>query len=154
MGFTPGRGWKRVKRRRRAIVTASPLGVFPYLASSHWLLGANMLMTGWNAGLLSSHLPSCVWDMHFYHCYGNRLLSGVQGHPVSWKPREMSIATAQAGMSATHGTYNLVFKTIDLSPCCCAHYFRLCLIGLVSCSSMNVWTLHKWIIIKPHGHWA
>lgn len=34
------------RRRRRSIVTASPSAAALHLASSHWLPGANMLMTG------------------------------------------------------------------------------------------------------------
>lgn len=36
-----------------------------------------MLMMGPNAGLLSSLLPSCATSTHFYHYYGNGLLSMV-----------------------------------------------------------------------------
>lgn len=47
-----------------------------------------MLMTGPNAGLFSSHLPSCAANTHFCHCYGNGLLFMVAqwlaGQPASW----------------------------------------------------------------------
>lgn len=72
------------QRRRRSIVTASPSAAALHLASSHWLPGANMLMTEPNAGLLSSHLPSCAASTHFYHCYGNGLLFIVARWLAGW----------------------------------------------------------------------